>query len=88
MIKVNYLFWTFLIGLLASLLSYFYPQGSGLHGYPLTYYRLVESQSTISNQLVGKWEGNFNTLIFALDLLFWWLIFSTLLVIVKNYVLD
>lgn len=88
MIKISYLFWTLLLSILTSLLSYFYVREANLHGYPFAYFKLKEAAGTAGNQLIGQFAQDFNYLVFGLDLFFWWLIFSTLLVIVKNYVLD
>ena len=88
MIKVVYLFWSLLIGLFTTLLSYFYVRDESLYGYPLVYFRIIESAETTSNQLIGQSLGKFSYLVFLLDLIFWWLILSAVLVIVKNYILD
>lgn len=88
MIKISYLFWTLLASLFTTLLSYFYIADASLHGYPFAYYHLVEKSDTISNMLIGQYKGNVNYIILGVDILFWWLIFSTLLVIVKNYIFD
>ena len=88
MIRISDLFWTLLTSLTTTLLSYFYVNKTHSSGYPLTYFKLEEAPAALSNQLIGQWVGKINYFSFVLDLLFWWLIFSTLLVLVKNYLFD
>jgi hypothetical protein len=90
MIKVSLLLWTLLTGLITSGVSYFYVSDSLGHGFPFHFAqeatRSASAAITISEKALPKVDFNF--LIFSLDLLFWWLLFSILLVIIKNYVFD
>jgi uncharacterized ion transporter superfamily protein YfcC len=70
-------------------LSYFYVSGSLGHGFPF-HFAQEASQSASAALMASSAlpKVDFNFLVFGLDLLFWWLLFSMLLVIIKNYVFD
>lgn len=90
MIKISALFYSFLISLLVSLLSYFYVTDTGSRGFPLRFAQeATESASATLDSNTKMFEVlDFTFWVFALDLVFWWLLFSILLVVVKNYVID
>lgn len=100
MVKVSYLFWTLLVALVTSGLSYFYVRAENFqafHGYPLWFYKNLSlplgggglDGSLVASSLQrGINPDYFNWLLFSADLIFWWLIFSILLVILMNYVFD
>ena len=75
MIKVFYLFWTLLVAIAVTLVSFFYMQKGFLRGFPLGFYNTER-------------QNSFIVLSFAVDLIFWWILFSILLVIIKNYIFD
>lgn len=93
MIKVFYLLWTFLAAVLVTSLSYFYIKGNLTHGFPFAFAKdtlvnknfndlvMTTPDTTIIKGVINGW-------VFALDVFFWWILFSILLVMVKNYVLE
>lgn len=90
MIKVSSLLWSLLVGLIVTGVSYFYINSNGSHGFPFRFAQ--EATQSASAVLDAGTKGfvkiSFSTWVFILDLLFWWLLFSILLVVVKNYVFD
>lgn len=93
MIKVSYLIWTFLSAVLVSSLSYFYTKDGLTHGFPFT----IATDRVVNNTYNGVIirpediqivKEDINFWLFALDVLFWWILFSILLVMVKNYVFE
>ena len=82
MIRVYYLFGTLVAALFISALSFFYIRSSVQHGFPFSY------AISDNNGVSGVVNINFNLWSFAFDVLFWWLLFSILLIIVKNYVFE
>jgi hypothetical protein len=97
MIKIAYLFWTFLLAVLTTGFSYFfvrYDQEGILHGYPLWFYKNLTPTIGGGNQALSQGISSrvdlmdLNYFLFAVDVVFWWLIFSILLVILVNYVFD
>lgn len=90
MIKVSALLWSLLAALVVAGISYFYLSTTGGHGFPFHF----AQEATKSASAVIETDGviyqkvAFNYWVFALDLIFWWLLFSILLVVIKNYVFD
>jgi hypothetical protein len=89
MIRISTLLWTLLLSLLTSGLSYFYINSSGSHGFPFRFAQEA-TQSAAADLKSGQAfeKVDFNYWVFALDIFFWWLLFSILLVIIKNYLFD
>lgn len=90
MIKISSLLYSLLAGLSVSGLSYFYINSTGSHGFPLRFAQEATQSASASLETSGGGveKIDFSWLLFGLDLLFWWLLFSILLVVVKNYVFD
>ncbi|OGM57329.1 hypothetical protein A3A50_00895 [Candidatus Woesebacteria bacterium RIFCSPLOWO2_01_FULL_38_20] len=83
MIKVFYLIWSLLLALPITMLSFFYLRNGNLRGFPFSFAKEITIEAS-----EGHRSLNFNIWIGLLDLFFWWLVFSILLVVVKNYVLE
>lgn len=93
MIKIFYLLWTFLFSVLVTSLSYFYSRDGLTHGFPFTFAKDILVNNTyneaiLNSQNVTVVKGVINYWLFSFDIIFWWLLFSILLVMVKNYVLE
>lgn len=90
MIKISLLLWTFLSALIISGISYFYVSISLGHGFPFHFAQEATQSASATLSTIEKAlpKVAFNIWVFSLDLLFWWLLFSILLVIIKNYVFD
>jgi len=82
MIRIASLIWTLLISLLITSLSFFYIRGE-LRGFPFSFAKQVLDNG--SGALLGY---DFNIWLLAFDIVFWWLLFSILVIILKNYVFD
>ena len=83
MLRVLYLFWTLIAALLVTGLSFFYISGEAKHGFPFTF--ATEVKDGVSG---GEILLKFNSWSLVLDIMFWWILFSILLIIVKNYVFE
>jgi len=79
MIRVLLLLWTLALSLIVTGISFFYVRGEA-HGFPLAFAREVAGQ--------GGGSFKFNVWSAALDVIFWWLLFSILWVILKNYIFE
>ncbi len=90
MIKISSLLWSLLAGLIVSSVSYFYITREGSHGFPFRFVQEAtqSASATLDIGAKGYEKINFSFLVFALDLLFWWLLFSIVLVVIKNYVFN
>lgn len=83
MLRVFYLFWTLIASLLVTGFSFFYISGEVKHGFPFSF------ASNLDNGVVGgEIILKFNVWSLVLDIVFWWFLFSILLIIVKNYVFE
>ena len=83
MIRIFYLIWTLISSLLTTGLSFFYIRNEVSRGFPFSFAKEVLGQ--------GGGQGisfEFKTFVVAFDIIFWWLIFSVLLVIIKNYIFE
>ncbi|MDP2671867.1 MAG: hypothetical protein Q8P13_05455 [bacterium] len=81
MVRILALVWPLLASVLTSSLSFFYVNEAGTrHGFPFGF----------ANDVVrdGVQTLNFSIWSFVFDLVFWWFLFSILLIVVKNYVFD
>ena len=83
MLRVFYLFWTLVVSLLVTSFSFFYVSEEIKHGFPFTFAKSVEN-GVNGGEILLK----FNVWTLLFDILFWWLLFSILLIIVKNYVFE
>lgn len=81
MIRALSLLWTLLASLLITGVSFFYIREDQSHGFPLSF----ATDSYLSNGTVGY---DFNYFSVAFNILIWWILFSLVWVIVKNYVLE
>lgn len=90
MIKISSLIYSLLAGLIVSALSYFYITNEGSHGFPFRFVQEATQSASASLEAGTKafFKISFNPWVFALDLFFWWLLFSILMVVVVNYVFD
>lgn len=81
MIRIFTLLWTLLAAVVATGIGFFYINGEA-RGFPLSFARLYVDSET------GVGSLSFNYLILIIDIVFWWLVFSILVVVLKNYVFD
>ncbi|MEX0622144.1 MAG: hypothetical protein WD187_04135 [Candidatus Woykebacteria bacterium] len=79
MIRVLSLLWTLVLALATTGVSFFYIRGE-MHGFPFTFARDTLGQSG------SKLDINFWSVV--LDVVFWWLIFSIVWIILKNYIFE
>ncbi len=81
MVRVLSLLWTFGLAILTTALSFFYIQSEFRHGFPFTFAtEIVASDGTLAYK-VNYW-------LIALDIFVWWLLFSMVWIIVRNYILE
>jgi len=73
--------WTLIIAVTVTGISFFYPR-EDLRGFPFSFAQLIIDQTT------GRGRYEFNFLLLGVDLIFWWVVFSVFLLILKNYVFD
>lgn len=83
MLRVFYLFWTLIAALLVTGLGYFYLREDGRHGFPFAF--ATEVENTLGG---GSLVLSFNGVALVINILFWWVLFSILLIAVKNYVFE
>ena len=83
MLRVFYLFWTLIAALLVTGIGYFYLREVGRHGFPFAFATEVDNSLGSGNLTLS-----FNGIALALDIIFWWVLFSILLIAVKNYVFE
>ena len=83
MLRVFYLFWTLITALIVTGLGYFYIRDEGRHGFPFAF--ATEVQDGVAS---GDLVLSFNALSLGANILFWWFLFSILLIAVKNYVFE
>lgn len=81
MVRVLSLIWTLALSVAVSGLSFFYIHDEVKHGFPLYF---VKDQLGVD----GVTSYNFNYWLLGIDILIWWLLFSLLWIIIKNYVLE
>ncbi len=81
MVRVLSLLWTFGLAILTTCLSFFYVQSEFRHGFPLTFSsEVVASDGTLAYK-TSFW-------LIAIDVIIWWLLFSMLWIMVRNYILE
>ena len=81
MIRALSLLWTLLLSTVITGISFFYVREETRHGFPLTFAK----DSFGSDGSLG-YDFNYFSVVF--NLLIWWVLFSLVWVIVKNYVLE
>jgi uncharacterized BrkB/YihY/UPF0761 family membrane protein len=79
MIRVLLLLWTLALSLVVTGISFFYIRGEA-RGFPFAFSREIADQ--------GSGSLRFNSLSLILDIVFWWLLFSILWIILKNYIFE
>jgi hypothetical protein len=80
-VRILSLLWTFVASFVASTVSFFYLRDNGeKHGFPFTFAKEVVVDGTAQLQY-SIWS-------YLFDVIFWWFLFSILLIIIKNYVLE
>ncbi len=80
MIRALSLLWTLLLAVIVTVISFFYLRGES-RGFPLTF-------AGGSLEQIQERGLEFNWLLVFLDILFWWLIFSMVWIILKNYIFE
>ena len=80
MIRVLSLLWTLLIAIIVTLVSFFYLRGEA-RGFPFSFSKGSAEQISANGVDINIWSV-------ALDVVFWWLIFSILWIILKNYIFE
>ena len=84
MVRVLSLLWTFVLAALVTAVSFFYIRGGVDRGFPFSF----------AKDTLGTTDGNtiytfsYNYWLLAFDLIIWWLLFSVLWIIIKNYILE
>lgn len=81
MVRVLSLVWTLGLSIAVTSISFFYVRDEVKHGFPFSFAK----DSLNSDGSVGY---SFNYWSVFFDVLIWWLLFSLLWIIVKNYVLE
>lgn len=81
MIRALSLIWTLTLSIAVTAVSFFYVREDTKHGFPFSFAR---------NEIApdGSIEYMFNYWSVFFDILIWWLLFSLVWIIVKNYVLE
>jgi ribose/xylose/arabinose/galactoside ABC-type transport system permease subunit len=79
MIRVLSLLWTLALSLVVTGISFFYIRGAA-RGFPFSFSQEVAGQGSSNLQ--------FNSLSLIFDIVFWWLLFSVLWIILKNYIFE
>lgn len=80
MIRVLSLLWTLLIAIIVTGVSFFYLRGEA-RGFPFSFSDGTAEQISANGVDINIWSV-------ALDVVFWWLIFSILWIILKNYIFE
>lgn len=79
MLRVFSLIWTLIVSLAVVGLSFFYIRGDS-RGFPFSFAREITNGVKASFHLNGY--------LLTFDIIFWWLIFSILWLVLKNYVFE
>jgi hypothetical protein len=81
MVRILSLIWTMVAAFVASSLSFFYLSQDGTrHGFPFSFAKEVVSNGSVTL--------SYNVISYILDVIFWWFLFSILLIVIKNYVFE
>ncbi len=81
MVRVLSLLWTFVLAVLITAVSFFYTRGDLVRGFPFSFV----SETVTANAEISY---SFNYWLLFFDLFIWWVLFSILWIIIKNYVLE
>ncbi|HEY4695183.1 MAG TPA: hypothetical protein VIH52_04470 [Candidatus Nanoarchaeia archaeon] len=81
MVRVLSLLWTLVLAILTTSVSFFYIQKEFRHGFPFSFARETISDSGVASYTFNYWSV-------ALDIFVWWILFSMIWIIVKNYILE
>lgn len=81
MVRVLSLIWTLVLSFGVTSVSFFYVRDEIKHGFPFSF-----AKDSLTGD--GTTSFSFNYWSVALDVLIWWLLFSLLWIIVKNYILE
>lgn len=84
MVRVLSLLWTFLLAMLVTGVSFFYIRSGVDRGFPFSFAK--DTPITIDGN--ATFSINYNYWLLAFDVIIWWLLFSVLWIIIKNYVLE
>lgn len=80
MIRILSLLWTLILALVVTGVSFFYIRGDA-RGFPFSFSKEVVDASGYASFDLNIWS-------LALDLVFWWLLFSMVWIILKNYIFE
>jgi len=81
MVRVLSLVWTLLLSLSITSVSFFYVREDFKHGFPFSF-----AKDQFASDGTTTYSLNYFSV--AFDILVWWLLFSLLWIIIKNYVLE
>lgn len=81
MVRVLSLVWTLTLAVAITSVSFFYIRDDIKHGFPFSFAKDILNGDGTSGFNINYWS-------IAFDILVWWLLFSLLWIIVKNYVLE
>ena len=80
MIRALSLLWTLLLAVIVTAISFFYIRG-GDRGFPFSFSAGTVEQIQANGFQLNGWSV-------ALDVIFWWLLFSMVWIILKNYIFE
>ncbi len=81
MVRVISLVWALALSVAITSVSFFYIRDDFKHGFPFSFARDQISSYGTTTYSINYWSV-------AFDILIWWLLFSLLWIIVKNYILE
>lgn len=81
MVRVLSLLWTLFLAFITTAVSFFYIREETRHGFPFTFAKDVFEAD-------GQVGYNINFFSVFLNVLVWWVLFSLVWLIVKNYILE
>ena len=80
MIRALSLLWTLLLAVIVTAISFFYIRGED-RGFPFSFSEGTVEQIQVNGFQLNGWSV-------ALDIIFWWLLFSMVWIILKNYIFE
>ncbi len=81
MVRALSLIWTLALALAVTAISFFYVRDEIKHGFPFSFAKDTLTSDGTIGVTINYWSV-------AFDILVWWLLFSLLWIIVKNYILE